>query len=159
MALCRYEGSMCQVSGAFWSYFFLEAPTMRTRKLHCPDEALPTLETFLQQTQEARVCRRAPAVREVIKGQRPTVSTWDNKDQVDCCAALHVVTGQLTTRLLEQPACSPAQTGQSQQQRWQGAFAAHLRDSARASPARPYPEVVIPMDHAPWHHGALIAQG
>ena len=74
MALYRYEGSMCQVSGAFWSYFFLEAPTMRTRKLHFPDEALPTVETFLKQTQEARVCRRAPAVREVIKGQRPTAA-------------------------------------------------------------------------------------
>jgi transposase len=43
---------------------------MRTLKLHFPDEALPTLETFLKQTKEARVFRRAQAVREVIKGQR-----------------------------------------------------------------------------------------
>ena len=43
---------------------------MRTLKLHFPDEALPTLETFLKQTQEAHVFRRAQAVREVIKGQR-----------------------------------------------------------------------------------------
>jgi transposase len=43
---------------------------MRTLKLHFPDEALPTLETFLRQTKEARVFRRAQAVREVIKGQR-----------------------------------------------------------------------------------------
>ena len=94
-----------------------------------------------------------------MKGYRPTVGTWDNKDQGYCVAALNVVTGPLTTRLLEQPARSTAKTGQSKQQRLQVAFAAHLRDSARASPARPYPEVVIPMDHAPWHHGALIAQG
>jgi transposase len=43
---------------------------MRTLTLHFPDEALPTLETFLKQTKEARGFRRAQAVREVIKGQR-----------------------------------------------------------------------------------------
>src|SRR2546428_6697760 len=43
---------------------------MRTLKLHFPDEALPTLDTFVKQTKEARVFRRAQAVREVIKGQR-----------------------------------------------------------------------------------------
>ena len=48
---------------------------MRTLKLHFPDDALPTLETFLKQTKEARVFRRAQAVREVVKGQRmPNVS-------------------------------------------------------------------------------------
>jgi transposase len=51
-------------------YFFLETTPMRTLKLHFPDEALPTLETFLKQTKEARVFRRAQAVREVVKGQR-----------------------------------------------------------------------------------------
>jgi transposase len=43
---------------------------MRTLQLHFPDEALPTLDTFLKQTKEARVFRRAQAVREVVKGQR-----------------------------------------------------------------------------------------
>jgi transposase len=43
---------------------------MRTLTLHFPDEALPTLETFLKQTKEARGFRRAQAVREGIKGQR-----------------------------------------------------------------------------------------
>ena len=48
---------------------------MRTLKLHFPDDALPTLDTFLKQTKEARVFRRAQAVREVVKGPRlPTVS-------------------------------------------------------------------------------------
>jgi hypothetical protein len=86
------------------------------------------------------------------------VGTWDNKDQVYCVAALNVVTGQLTTRLLEQPARSKAKTGQSKQQRLQGAFAAHLRDIARAYPASAYPEVIITIDNAPWHRGALIEQ-
>src|SRR5215471_16640708 len=43
---------------------------MRTLKLHFPDDALPTLDSFLKQTKEARVFRRAQAVRNVVKGQR-----------------------------------------------------------------------------------------
>jgi transposase len=43
---------------------------MRTLKLPLPDEALPPLDTFVKQTQEARGFRRAQAVREVVKGQR-----------------------------------------------------------------------------------------
>ena len=93
-----------------------------------------------------------------VKGHRPTVGTWDNKDQVYGFAALNVVTGQLTTRLLEQQARSTAKTGQSKQRRLQGAFAAHLRDIARAYPASKYPEVVITIANAPWHRGALMAQ-
>ncbi len=91
------------------------------------------------------------------------VGTWDNKDQVYGFAALNVVSGQLTTRLLEQPARSqPARsqtkTGQSKAQRLQVAFAAHLKDIARAYPAHAYPEVVITIDNAAWHGGALIRQ-
>jgi DDE superfamily endonuclease len=91
-----------------------------------------------------------------VKGYRPTVGTWDNKDQVYCFAALNVVTGRLTTRLHEQPARSKAKTGQSKQQRLQGAFAAHLQDIARTYPVSQYPEVVIVIDNAPWHRGALM---
>ena len=43
---------------------------MRTLKLHFHDDALPTLDTFIKQTKEARVFRRAQAVRHVVKGQR-----------------------------------------------------------------------------------------
>jgi len=43
---------------------------MRTLKLHFPNDALPSLDTFLKQTKEARVFRRAQAVREVVKGTR-----------------------------------------------------------------------------------------
>ena len=43
---------------------------MRTLQRHFPDDALPTLDTFLKQTKEARVFRRAQAVRDVVKGQR-----------------------------------------------------------------------------------------
>ena len=45
-------------------------------KSHFPENALPTLETVLKQTQEARVFRRAQAVREVVAGHHVnTVST------------------------------------------------------------------------------------
>ena len=93
-----------------------------------------------------------------VKGHRPVVGTWDNKDQVYCVAALNVVTGQLTTRRLEQPARSKAKTGQSKQQRLHVAFAAHLRDIARAYPASRYREVGITIANAPWHRGALMEQ-
>jgi hypothetical protein len=93
-----------------------------------------------------------------VKGYRPLVGTWDNQEQVYCFAALNVATGQLTSRLLEQPARSKTKTGQSKQQRLQVAFAAHLRDIARAYPARQYTEVVITIDNAPWHQGALMEQ-
>src|SRR5215831_8253553 len=43
---------------------------MRTLKLHFPDAALPTLDAFIKQTKEARVFRRAQAVRHVVQGQR-----------------------------------------------------------------------------------------
>jgi len=43
---------------------------MRTLKLHFADDALPLLNTFLKQTKEARVFRRAQAVRAVVTGQR-----------------------------------------------------------------------------------------
>ncbi len=47
-----------------------KSPLMRTLKLHFPDDALPTIDTVLKQTKEARVFRRAQAVREVVKGTR-----------------------------------------------------------------------------------------
>jgi hypothetical protein len=43
---------------------------MRTLQLHCPDDALSTLDTVLKRTKKARVFRRAQAVREVVKGTR-----------------------------------------------------------------------------------------
>lgn len=43
---------------------------MRTLKLHFPEEALSTLDLFLKKTKEARVFRRAQAVRDVVHGQR-----------------------------------------------------------------------------------------
>ena len=93
-----------------------------------------------------------------VKGHRPLVGTWDKKDLVYCCAALNLVTGQLTTRLLDQPSHRRAKTGRRKQQRLQAAFVVHLRDIARAYPASTYAEVVITIDHAPWHRGAGVEE-
>ena len=43
---------------------------MRTLTLHLPADALPTLDTFIKQTKEARVFRQAQAVRDVVQGRR-----------------------------------------------------------------------------------------
>ncbi len=93
-----------------------------------------------------------------VQGYRPMVGTWDNKDQVYCFAALNLVTRQWTARLLEQPARSKAKTGQSNQQRLQMTFVAHLRDMAHAYPASTFPEVVMTIANAPWHRGACVEQ-
>jgi transposase len=45
-----------------------EPKTMRPLKSHFPADAFTTLTTLLQQTKEARVFRRAQAVREVVAG-------------------------------------------------------------------------------------------
>jgi hypothetical protein len=46
---------------------------MRPLKSHCRDDALTTLETVCKQTREARVLRRAQAVRVVVSGQHITI--------------------------------------------------------------------------------------
>jgi hypothetical protein len=93
-----------------------------------------------------------------VKGHRPRVGTWDNKDQVYCFAALNLVSGRLTTRLLDSPARVKAVTGRSKVRRLQAAFAAHLRDIARTYPPTGHPRVVVVIDNAPWHRGAAISR-
>jgi hypothetical protein len=48
----------------------LAAPGKFESKRFCSDQALPTLDTFLKQTKEARIFRRAQAVRAVVQGHR-----------------------------------------------------------------------------------------
>jgi DDE superfamily endonuclease len=93
-----------------------------------------------------------------VKGHRPVVGTWDNKDLGYSFVALNVGTGQLTTRLVESPAKARRRTGLSTTARLQHAFAAHLRDIARAYPATVGKPVVITIDNAPWHQVPGIAE-
>ena len=93
-----------------------------------------------------------------VKGYRPVVGTWDKKDLVYSFGALNVVTGQLTTRLVESPAAVKRRGGPSKTARLQHAFAAHLRDIARRYPAALGKPVILTIDNAPWHQGAGIAE-
>jgi hypothetical protein len=93
-----------------------------------------------------------------VKGHRPVVGTWDNKDLVYSFAALNVVTGHLTTRLGESAATAKRRTGLSKTARLQQAFAGHLRDLVRAYPATLGKPVVMTIDNAPWHRGGKIAE-
>lgn len=86
------------------------------------------------------------------------VGTWDKKDVVYSFAALNMVTGRLTTRLLDSPATAKQRTGQSKTARLQQAFAAPLRDIARAYPATLGKPVILTIDNAPWHHAAAITE-
>jgi transposase len=87
-----------------------------------------------------------------VKGHRPLVGHLDCHDVLYLFGALHLVTGPLTTRMVERPRIPPRST----QRYVQAAFARHLRDIARTYPAAQYPRVVIVSDKASWHRGACI---
>ena len=94
-----------------------------------------------------------------LTGHRPLVGHLDGHDLVYVFGALNLITGQLTTRLVERPRASgKLQKPTSGQRCLQERFARHLRDIARAYPAAQYPRVVLVIDNAPWHRGALITE-
>ena len=93
-----------------------------------------------------------------VKGHRPVGGTWDNKDLVYSFAALNVVTGHLTTRLVESSATTKRRTGLSKTARLQQAFGAHLRDLARVYPATLGKPVLITIDNAPWHQARGLVE-
>jgi transposase len=94
-----------------------------------------------------------------LKGHRPVVGNLDCHDLVYTFGALNLVTGQLTTRLIEKPRTpTKPKKSRSGQRCLQEGFARHVRDIARAYPAAQYPRVVLVIDNAPWHRGALITQ-
>jgi transposase len=86
-----------------------------------------------------------------VKGHRPLVGNLDCHDVLYVFGALNLVTGRLTTCLVERP-----RTTRSKQRYLQAAFARHLRDIARAYPAEQFPRVVVVIDKASWHRGALV---
>jgi DDE superfamily endonuclease len=93
-----------------------------------------------------------------VKGSRPVVGTWDNKDLVYSFAALNMGTGRLTTRLLDSPATAKQRTGLSKTARLQQTFAIHLRDIACGYPTTLGKPVVITIDNAPWPQAAAITE-
>jgi hypothetical protein len=92
-----------------------------------------------------------------LKGHRPIIGNLDCHDLVSVCGALTLVTGQLTTRLLERrQAYVRGRKPRSGPRRLQAALARHGRDSARASPAVQHPRGGLVSDHAPWPQGPLV---
>src|SRR4030095_2817913 len=77
---------------------------MRTLTLHFPAQALPTLDTFLKQTKEARIFRRAQAVRDVVQGQRlQTVSDTLHLTYSALRKWVYRFASQGTQRLVDRP--------------------------------------------------------
>jgi transposase len=94
-----------------------------------------------------------------LKGHRPSVGNLDCHEVVYVFGALNLANGGLTTRLVAPPRAptKPKKTS-SGRRCLQKAFARHLRDIARAYPAAQSPRVVLVIDNAPWHKGAVITQ-
>jgi len=114
-----------------------EPKTMRPLKSHFPADAFTTLTTLLQQTKEARVFRRAQAVREVVVGSHVNAVS----------ATFHLTNSAL--------------------RKWVQRFAQHgpqgLRDRPR--PGRPRKRTGALEQHLnrlvdqdPLHHGSLYSQ-
>jgi hypothetical protein len=102
--------------------------------------------------------RRDPPESNALR-HRPIVGNLDCHDLVYVFGALNRITGQLTTRLVERPrAPGKLQQPTSGQRCLQERFARHVRDIARAYPAAQYPRVVLVIDNAPWHRGALMTE-
>lgn len=102
-----------------------------------------------------------PTVRPTLglKGPRPGVGHLDGHARVDVCGALHLGTGQLTTRIVDHGRASQKRpTGPARRRRWQEAVARHLREIAPAYPAAQGRRVGRVLDTAPWHPGALMTQ-
>ena len=88
-----------------------------------------------------------------VKGHRRLGGHLDCHDVLYVFGALNVVTGRLTTAIVERPRIA---TTRSTQRYLQAAFARHWRDIARAYPAAQYPQVVVVIDKASWHRGAVV---
>jgi transposase len=93
-----------------------------------------------------------------VKGHRPMAPTRDCKDLLYVFAVVNLVSGALHSNTLESPQDATKKTGQSKTRRLQEAFAAHLRHVGRAYPKETHPEVVLLIDNAPWHAGAVVRQ-
>ena len=94
-----------------------------------------------------------------LTGHRPVVGNLDGHDLVSVFGALNLVTGHLTTGLVERSrAPRKREKTTSGQRRWQEALAKPWRDPARAYPAAQNRRVVLVIDHAPWHRGTLITK-
>lgn len=93
-----------------------------------------------------------------VKGFRPMVGTRDCKDAVYVFGALNLMDGSLVTRMMETPARIKQKTGKNKTRHLQAMFVRHVKDIARKYPKEKYDRVVLTIDNAPWHRGALLKE-
>jgi transposase len=93
-----------------------------------------------------------------VKGHRPVVGTWDNKQLLYVFASVNVTSCALHTDTVASRTGLYRHTGESKTRRLQRAFANHLRRLGRRFPKGQYPRVVVLIDNAPWHAGEPIRQ-
>jgi transposase len=93
-----------------------------------------------------------------VKGHRPVVGTWDNKQLVYVFASVNVTSGALHTETVASRTGLYRRTGESKTRRLQRAFAKHLRRLGRRYPPGQSPRVVVLIDNAPWHQGEPVRE-
>jgi transposase len=91
-----------------------------------------------------------------VKGHRPVVGTRDCKDVLYVFCVMNLISGALHTNTLESLQAANRKSTDSKTRRMQRAFAGHLRHVGRAYPREEFGRVVLTIDNAPWHRGALI---
>jgi len=91
-----------------------------------------------------------------VKGHRPTVGTRDCKDLLYVFGVVNLATAVVHANTLESPKDAKKKTGLSTTRRMPAAFAAHLRHIGRMYPRETHPRVVLVIDNAPWHRGAVV---
>jgi transposase len=91
-----------------------------------------------------------------VKGHRPVVGTRDCKDVLYVFAVLNLISGAIHANTLESLQVANRKSAESKTRRMQKAFAAHLRHVGRAYPQERHKRVVLTIDNAPWHRGAVV---
>ncbi len=91
-----------------------------------------------------------------VKGHRPVVGTRDCKDVLYVFAVMNLISGAIHANTLESLQAANRKGKESKTRRMQRAFAAHLRHVGKVYPAEEFRRVVLTIDNAPWHRGALI---
>lgn len=91
-----------------------------------------------------------------VNGFRPMVGTWDCKDLASVFGTLNLVTGKLSTNIVETRTTTRRQKTWSRTRWLRDAFLQHLRHLARVSPKHRCPRVILVIDNAPWHRGQEV---
>ena len=91
-----------------------------------------------------------------VKGHRPIVGTRDCKDVLYVFAVLNLLSGAVHANTLESLQKENRKSEDSKTRRMQRAFADHLRHVGKVYPQGKNKRVVLTIDNAPWHRGALI---